>query len=87
MISDDVMNSVEIVAYCESFFFNMEHMLYRKKKCFHCHVKSMITKHQNAETNVILIIRKVYLGNFLNRVRDHYSDIILSQEKTRLKPE
>ena len=30
MVSDDVMNSLKIVAYCETYFFNMELPLYRK---------------------------------------------------------
>ena len=54
MVSDDVMNSVEIVAYCESYFFlNMECPLNRKK-CLQCHAKSMFTKHQEAETKKYL---------------------------------
>ena len=32
MVSDDVVKSIEIVAYCESYFFNMELPLYRKKR-------------------------------------------------------
>ena len=66
MVSDDVMYSVEIVAYSESYFFNMELTLYGKKSR-QCYVKSMFTKHQKAERKTILIIHNVYLRNFLNR--------------------
>ena len=40
MVPDDVMNSVEIVAYCESYFSNMQLTLYGKKS-LQCYVKSM----------------------------------------------
>lgn len=66
MVSDDYMNSVEIVAFCESSFFNMELTLHRIQR-LQCHVISMFTMQQKAETNVILIICKVHLRNFLNR--------------------
>ena len=58
MVSDDVMNSVEIVSYCEPYFFNMEFPLNRKKY-LQCHVKSMFTKHQKAERKMIFIICNV----------------------------
>ena len=58
MVSDDVVNSVEIGAYCESYVFNMELPLY-EKKCLQCHVKSMFTKHQKAERKMMFIIYNV----------------------------
>lgn len=65
MVSDEYMNSVEIVAFCESSLFNMELTLYRIKR-LQCHVISMLTMQQKAETKMILIICKVHLRNFLN---------------------
>ena len=56
MNSDDVINSVEIVEYCESYFLNMELLNFR---CIEKNVVSMFTKHQKAETKMILIICKV----------------------------
>ena len=38
-----------------------------ENKCLQCHVKSMFTMQQKAETKMILIICKVHLRNFLNR--------------------
>lgn len=64
MVSDEYMNSVEIVAFCESSLFNMELTLYRIKR-LQCHI-SMFTMQQKAETKMILIICKVHLRNFLN---------------------
>ena len=64
MVSDDVMNSVEIVAYCEYYFSNMELTLY-KKQVFNAMLNQC--KHQKAERKIILIIHNVYLRNFLNR--------------------
>ena len=55
MVSDEYMNSVEIVAFCESSLFNMELTLYRIKR-LQCHVISMFTMQQKAETKMILII-------------------------------
>ena len=63
------MNSVEIVAFCKSYFFNMELPLYRKKS-LQSHVKSMVTKHHKAEKKMILIIRNVHLQNVLSTLFD-----------------
>ena len=68
MVSDDVVDSVEIVAYCESYFFNMELPLYRKK-CLQWHIKSMFTKHEKAERKMIFIICNV-LNFVLNKKND-----------------
>ena len=73
MISDDVLNSLEIVAYCESYLF--KHVTSAvSKKCLQCHLKSMFTKHQKAERKMMFIICNV-LKLFFFKKNDKGLDI------------
>ena len=66
MVSDDAMNSVEIVAYCEPYLFKHGTSAVSKKS-LQCYLKSLFTNDQKAERKMMFIIYNVLKLFFLRR--------------------